>query len=368
MTIELDTWTLSRNTAFLMQPLTEALARRPEINLRRIVAAGGRELPWTGPTVPVLAPPVPVCVHDLARFTLRYPAGRQAVASFYRDTHRIVHVTMPSPYDLLYLKIARRHGATILITVHDATQHPGEERAALRMVMDHIYGMADHLIAVSHFVGDALRSSARFAAPVHVVPGGLLEDLGSPLPPRIAPVGRPLRLLFHGRIKHYKGVDLLLDAIETLNRRAVPVSLTIVGSGDTDGLEERTAQLPNVMTVLRWTSDAEREAFYADHDVNVLPYREASQSGVALRGLFAAIPTVATPVGALGEQLCDGENAIFADAVSGDAIANAIERLAIHADYAALSRGAAAAAARQNAPAITDRWLELYQRIASRQN
>ena len=362
--VKLDAWTLSRNTAFLMQPLAEALSRRPEISLRRVIAAGSKETCWNAPVVPVLAPPVPNGVGDLPRFALRYPNARRMVADFYRVTPRLVHVTMPSPMDLLYLPLLQRSGAKILITVHDASQHPGEESAALRMVMDRVYGIADHLVAVSDFVGESLRSANRFSAPVHVVPGGLLEDIGSPLPPRAAPTGRPIRLLFHGRIKHYKGVDLLLDAMEILNQKNVDVTLTIVGSGDIGGLEDRIATLPNVSSVFRWTTDDERMALYADHDVNVLPYREASQSGVALRGLFAAMPTVATPVGALREQLRDGQNAVFSASVSSEAIANAIERLVRYEDYAALSQGAVNAAMQLDATTVTDRWLALYKHIA----
>ncbi|MBK6367976.1 MAG: hypothetical protein IPF65_12155 [Polaromonas sp.] len=41
----------------------------------------------------------------------------------------------------------------------------------------------------------------------------------------------------------------------------------------------------------------------ATHDIAVLPYREASQSGVAIDALWAAMPAIATTVGALPKQL-----------------------------------------------------------------
>lgn len=365
--IEVDTWCLSRNTAFIMQPLAEALSVHPDVQLRRINGTPQERPQWMGAPVPELVLPVPMVKSALARYPFDYLRARQRLGHFYKTARPIVHITMPSPFDLLYLTAVKAYGATVLVSVHDANPHPGEENPVLRAIGKRLYGMADHLVAVSHFVGAELRRARQFAVPVHVVRDGLIEELGPPAAPRPGPRGRPMRLLFHGRIRHYKGVDLVLDAVRILNQREVPVELTISGAGDTTHLSVLAASLPNVRTLLRKTTEEERAALYASHDISVLPYREASQSGVALRSLFAAMPAVATRVGALPEQLRDGVDAVFAESVTAVGIADAIEHLVTQMDYEALSRNAAASAAGKGAEAITGRWASLYRHLLSPQ-
>ena len=58
----------------------------------------------------------------------------------------------------------------------------------------------------------------------------------------------------------------------------------------------------------------------------VLPYREASQSGVMALAEAAGVPVVGTPTGALVEQIVPGVNGLIADAVDGKALAYAIGR------------------------------------------
>jgi glycosyltransferase involved in cell wall biosynthesis len=45
-------------------------------------------------------------------------------------------------------------------------------------------------------------------------------------------VGDPLRLLFFGRILKYKGLPLLIDAVEKLRAEGVPVHLGVAGTGN----------------------------------------------------------------------------------------------------------------------------------------
>ena len=58
----------------------------------------------------------------------------------------------------------------------------------------------------------------------------------------------------------------------------------------------------------------------------VLPYREASQSGVMALAEAAGVPVVGTPTGALVEQIAPGVNGLIADAVDGKALAYSIRR------------------------------------------
>ena len=158
-------------------------------------------------------------------------------------------------------------------------------------------------------------------------------DLNLPAPhlPQVAP-GRPLRLLLAGRLKRYKGLQLLADALQMVGTTP-PLSVRVVGAVQDKSEIAALAALPGVDLDLGWKSDRELIAHLDWADVTVLPYMEASQSGVAPMSLKRGRPVIATPVGGLPEQIRHGETGLLTESVSPQAIAAAIKRLAEDRDF-----------------------------------
>ena len=98
---------------------------------------------------------------------------------------------------------------------------------------------------------------------------------------RQAPVGRPWRLLFFGRIHEYKGLDLLAQAYALLGER-FSVTLRVVGEGHVEALK-KLAALPGVTIEQGWVPDTKITSVFSQADIIVLPYIEASQSGVFVK-------------------------------------------------------------------------------------
>ena len=69
--------------------------------------------------------------------------------------------------------------------------------------------------------------------------------------------------------------------------------------------------LPTVTLENRWVGEDEVGALLAWADAVVLPYREASQSGIAAAALMSGAWVLATSVGGLAEQLADHPAAIL---------------------------------------------------------
>ncbi|MBX6744599.1 MAG: glycosyltransferase, partial [Acetobacteraceae bacterium] len=90
----------------------------------------------------------------------------------------------------------------------------------------------------------------------------------------------------------------------------------------------------------RWVAEAEIPALIAAADALVLPYREASQSGVVSLAHAMGVPVVATPVGGLREQVADGVNGVLAAAPEPEALAAAMARLCDPTVRARLAAGA----------------------------
>jgi glycosyltransferase involved in cell wall biosynthesis len=122
--------------------------------------------------------------------------------------------------------------------------------------------------------------------------------------------GRPGQtLLFFGLIRTYKGVDLLVRALQVMARDRPDVRLVVAG----DPLDpvEPLKRLANELGVderidwrLGFLPDDEVERVLADASVVVLPYRRwVDASGVLALAVGHGLPIVASDVGNLGETV-----------------------------------------------------------------
>jgi len=92
----------------------------------------------------------------------------------------------------------------------------------------------------------------------------------------------------------------------------------VVGSGPDSPALAALRALPSVTVENRWVAEDEIGAVIGWADIVVLPYREASQSGVAAAALAQGKRILATRVGGLPEQLENEPLAVLcgADAAS----------------------------------------------------
>jgi glycosyltransferase involved in cell wall biosynthesis len=365
--LPVDNWALGRRSHGVQAPLLEAMAGMDSLDLRGVISDANADLAaYRALPLPMLVLPTAAGASRLPGLAARLLPARRRLSRSSGMNGRLVHVTMWSPWDLFYLPVAKRAGAKLLLTVHDVMLHPGEEHWLKQAAWDKVIRLADHIAVLSRHVADELEQRRVSAKPVHVIPTGHLTTAGPLLAPRAFPAGRPLRLLFFGRIIHYKGLDLLLDAVARLRREAVPVHLTIAGAGDYAPYRAQLNALDCVTVLDGWISVEDKNRLFAENDVNMLPYREASQSGNALDGLFAAMPTIATRSGGLVEQLGDGTDTIFTPTISADDIAEGVRALAADpALFEKLSAGARASAMNRGSGRAAEDWAALYREIAS---
>jgi glycosyltransferase involved in cell wall biosynthesis len=368
MQMQVDSWTTGLRGDIVQRPLIEALMADGRVNQRLIFADEAASRPVLAATgLPFLTTPANRNPLNILQSLHRISQARASLWPWYEDNQRLVHVVMSSPWDQVFLDIPKRKGAKILLTVHDAQRHIGEESVFHSALESRLIEIADHVAVLSSYAGEVLRRRIGSRRPVHVVAPGLVMDSRAPGPSKTPPIGRPLKLLFFGRIHKYKGLDILLDAWERLHlESAPPVELTVVGSGDISPYRDMLARNPDVRLMHGWISDAEMERVFADNDVNILPYREGSLSATALAGMWAGMPTIATPIACFNEQLRNGVNALYSDDISAGAIAACIRRLAQSPElYARLARGAREKAISLSAPAVANNWHDLYREILS---
>jgi glycosyltransferase involved in cell wall biosynthesis len=188
---------------------------------------------------------------------------------------------------------------------------------------------ADVIICYSEFIKQQLQGKI-FNARFLVLPLGAyhsaIEELKNAHLPRIETSGLPL-LVSVGRLEPYKGLHVLIDAYELLHAQEIQVKLLIAGRGElSDELKEKIYEL-GIILENRWLTASEITNFVIQSDLVVLPYLQASQSGVIPLALAAGKPVVTTNVGGLSEQVDDNQTGRLVTPGNPHALAHAIKEL-----------------------------------------
>jgi glycosyltransferase involved in cell wall biosynthesis len=125
-----------------------------------------------------------------------------------------------------------------------------------------------------------------------------------------APIRRArLELLFYGFVRPYKGLDVLIKAMQLLKHE--DIFLTIAGElWDHDesllnGLTDKNL-LGKIEVVDHYIGEEETARYFSRADVVVLPYRSSSGTGVIPLAYHYGKPVIATLVGGLSEVVVDG--------------------------------------------------------------
>lgn len=121
------------------------------------------------------------------------------------------------------------------------------------------------------------------------------------------------KILFFGRIHEYKGISVLLDAMAIVNEKDPNIVLNIVGKGKlSDSDNEKINQLGKSCNIVnKYIPNEEIYRYFEDIDFVVVPYIEASQSGVVMLAYSFSKPVIVTDVGGLPEQVFEDTGIII---------------------------------------------------------
>jgi glycosyltransferase involved in cell wall biosynthesis len=124
--------------------------------------------------------------------------------------------------------------------------------------------------------------------------------------------------LVAGRLFAYKGVDCALNAFPAVQRRVPDARLIVAGRGPL-AAEARRRGLDGVSVEEGYVSDSHLEQLLERSSVLLLPYRDATQSGMGLLAVGRGIPCVVSAKGALPELLGPlGEDLLWSTADPAD--------------------------------------------------
>lgn len=305
--------------------LAKALA--PHVTLKAFVASNVENIShWQDAAIDVS--PMPALETTSATGVLRETASLGRWLRIRRELTRfrpdIIHATMVHPWLPLVMG-ARASRSRLIFTVHDPTPHLGEATRPLIWLNQLCLAMADRRIALTDAVRQSLVAQGIAPGTIDVVPHGefsYYQKMGRPSRKEDAPV-----VLFFGRILDYKGLDCLLKAFPMVHRALPQARLVVAGEGDLSPYAVLMAQCPNLEVHNRWIPEHEVSSLFARSTVVVLPYVEASQSGIIAIAAAMGIPVLASEVGGLGEQVRTSRAGILVPPRDPVALANALIRL-----------------------------------------
>ncbi len=279
--------------------------------------------------------------------SLKLPLLRRRFARYIQEQKiDVVFCTMDHLWNAFMTGVMRDSGAVYLLTVHDATRHPGEDQGWRRWLLRRDIDASDVALVLTRSVGASLQANYGYPADrTFLSTLGHFGDGRSDVGVRSLPADRPPRLLFFGRILHYKGLDLMLEALPVLRKEFPKLGLEVWGTGDITPYQAALDAVGDVRVENRWIEEEEIPGIFAATDLAVLPYREASQSAVVATAFAVGMPCVATPIPGLCEQVADGVTGVIAAGNSPAEYAEAVAKvLRDPAFYARLSQGCLQAA------------------------
>lgn len=137
------------------------------------------------------------------------------------------------------------------------------------------------------------------------------------------------QVLFLGRLGQRKGVDLLLQAIRTLQADGVGADFVLAGDGEVEGTRAAASRLPQPSRVYipGWLDTQRVHQLLHESSVFCLPSRNEGLPMALLQAMGHGLACVVTPVGGMGRLIDEGETGKIVPADDALALAVALGEL-----------------------------------------
>ncbi len=238
---------------------------------------------------------------------------------------QVVHLQQGHLWFNLALPLLKQY--PLVLTVHDPRHHVGDRvsQKTPQGILDFGFQRADQLVTHSeHLKRDLVDRLHLPEKIIHVIPHIALGTVPSD---RLgASDGRTI--LFFGRIWEYKGLEYLIRAEPLITERVPGARIVIAGEGEDMARYRRLMIHPDRFVVHNaFIPEDQRAALFEQATVVVLPYIDASQSGVIPVACTFGKPVVATTVGGLPELVDPGHTGYLVPPRDEQALADAVIRL-----------------------------------------
>lgn len=292
-------------------------------------------------TVPDDKPEIPVFPRTVRRLSWNRPDSWLSAARRISRADAVVLVVGNAVQIVPFLTMLpplRRGGARVIALVHNVDPHEGH--AWDEPLMKALLRRVDAVMVHSNAQVEAARELGAREVHVHELPPNLNETVEVPPRSRMS-ADEPLRLLFFGLVRPYKGLDVLLRALP-----AVPQArLTVAGEfwspkEETEALIADLGIGDRVVLDDGYVASQDLPALFGRHDLVALPYRTVTGSGIIKVAYGFNRPILVSDIGTLAEEIKGGLGLSFPPE-DPDALATAIRQATDPDAYNAMAQAVA---------------------------
>jgi D-inositol-3-phosphate glycosyltransferase len=174
-------------------------------------------------------------------------------------------------------------------------------------------------------------------------------------------------ILFFGLIRAYKGLDILLEAMNDERIKRHNIKLLVAGEFYDDkkyydDIIKKNQLEDNIILHGNFIATEDVKYYFCASDLLTLTYRSATQSGVTQVAFHFEKPTLLTNVGGLAEIIADGKCGYIVNPDKKE-IASAIVKFYEENKEAAFSKGMAEEKKKYEWSIFVDRLIDLYKRL-----
>ena len=211
-----------------------------------------------------------------------------------------------------------------VLTIHDVTMHPGEENKGVQGILwNNLRKKAAQLIVHGEYLKSRFSKRYNCQEKLNVIPHGVLSiykkwDAGDVKEEENT-------VLFFGRLSKYKGFDTLIAAEQLITKEITDFKIIIAGKGpESKYIRQKVSENKSFELHIGFIPNNEVYKYFRRASIVVLPYTEASQSGVIPIAYLFGKPVIVTNVGSLPEVVDDGKTGIVIPPGDPKALAQAV--------------------------------------------
>jgi glycosyltransferase involved in cell wall biosynthesis len=228
-------------------------------------------------------------------------------------------------------RIVKRNKKTRILVICDNVL-PHEKRPGDRAFTKYFFKIVDYFVVLSHKVRDDLLLLKPIAEYI-IQPHPIYSNFGEPVEKNEAKKKLGLTdknlILFFGFIRDYKGLDVLLKAMAEL--KDMDIKLIIAGEFYTDKVQylnliKELNLSDRIYLYTDFIPTSEVKYYFSACDAVILPYKDATQSGIVQIAMNFRKPVIATNVGGLGEVVLSNRTGYVVEKENPREMADAIRR------------------------------------------
>lgn len=222
----------------------------------------------------------------------------------------------------VFLLTLLKKGVKTYQMVFDVVPHEGERSSKFVALMNRVVGKLADVVVLAD------SQHKQMMADMYNIPISKITSIDMARRfPDFMPSRATGQFLFFGRINPYKGAVNLLE----IAKRRPNYSFQVFGpvSEEERGIVEQLQGQPNIQVHPGYiTGEAMRDAFI-NADWVLLPYQSATISGVVIDAYRYSRPVIAFAVGAIREQVAEGESGFLVEAGNIDGFCEAMDKVAL---------------------------------------